>query len=153
MSEFAAGTLRLVGIDPPDAHAVEEEIVRENRRAALTVRSGQLRADDPRVILAAQTRAALIGAQLTPDRRARLRLVARHLGIRPFDASLVMAIVQDQARRAETDHSALLDRLAMIPDPSSQPKPPAVRSTLSRLALSGALAAVMLIASLRWLLG
>ena len=40
----------------------------------------------------------LQGSTLTPERRERVMRSARHMRIRPFEASLIIAIVQDHAR-------------------------------------------------------
>lgn len=56
---------------------------------------------DPRWVLAVRTAGAIEGgraAVLPPEARARLLGLATRLGLRPFDAHLVMAIVQDAAR-------------------------------------------------------
>lgn len=56
-------------------------------------------ATDPRWVLALRTAEQLQGSILTPDRRQRLQQTGRLLGLTAFDCSLVIAIVQDQARR------------------------------------------------------
>jgi hypothetical protein len=59
---------------------------------------------DPRWVLAVAAAAALEGgrgAVLVPERRRRLMRLSASLGVRAFDASLVLAIVQDAARRGE----------------------------------------------------
>ena len=38
---------------------------------------------------------------MTPERRARVLQTAERLGLRPFDANLIIAIVQDHARRGK----------------------------------------------------
>src|SRR5262249_36767795 len=74
------------------------EVERENRSAAGL---------DPaamREAFGAGVAAALDGgsaAILTPERRRRLVDIAERLGIRPFDANLVIAVVQDRVRRGE----------------------------------------------------
>lgn len=76
-------------------------IARENALAsALT----DLRADDGRRIFATRVAEALEGGRaaiLPPERRTRLVRIASMLGVRTFDAHLVIAIVQDGARRGE----------------------------------------------------
>jgi len=124
----APGTaaLRLVGarVTPPfpgsnqqgspdlTAFAPHLRVARENHAAA------QLTADDARWILAQQTASLLEGgtaAQLRPERRRRVHDLATRVGLRPFDANLVIAIVQDAAR---TDRDALSaaakSRLALV---------------------------------------
>jgi hypothetical protein len=59
---------------------------------------------DPRWVLAVQVYREIEGGRaaiITPDARRRLMLVGRRLCLRPFDTSLVIAIVQDAARRGE----------------------------------------------------
>lgn len=74
------------------------EVERENHSAAGL---------DPaamREAFGAGVAAALDGgsaAILTPERRRRLVDIAERLGIRPFDANLVIAVVQDRVRRGE----------------------------------------------------
>ena len=56
---------------------------------------------DPRWVLAVRAAGMLQAgpaAILTPDRRRRLVVLASSMGLRPFDAALVIAIVQDAAR-------------------------------------------------------
>src|SRR5690606_785684 len=70
----------------------------ENRAAAA------LTADDARWALAARTAADLEGgaaAILRPERRRALVAMGGHLGLKPFDTNLVIAIVQDAARSGE----------------------------------------------------
>jgi hypothetical protein len=69
--------------------------VKENRLAA---HGSLLSPDDPVLKLAVQTRSELQGAVLTPERREKLLKLANRIGVRPFDASLVIAIEQDRAR-------------------------------------------------------
>lgn len=59
---------------------------------------------DPRWLLALQTAHSIEGgraAVLPPEARARLVALGTRLGLRPFDANLVIAIVQDGARSGE----------------------------------------------------
>ncbi|MCP3902830.1 MAG: hypothetical protein GY715_04265 [Planctomycetes bacterium] len=101
--------LRLVGSENPanvaawvtggrDARAVAAE----NRSAA----TATLDPTDPRWVLAVRTQTQLQGSVLSPERRTRVMRTAAHLGVRPFDASVIIAIVQDQARRGEPLSSA-----------------------------------------------
>jgi hypothetical protein len=93
------------------ARAVE----RENVAAAATA----LQPTDARWVFAARVHESLDGEVLPPERRSRLERLARLLGLRPFDAQLIVAIVQDQARRrAPLSDAAPL--VAMIP---AQPRP------------------------------
>ncbi len=56
-------------------------------------------ANDPRWILAVRTGELLQGTLLTPENRRRLSQLGRLLDLTPFDTNLIIAIVQDQARR------------------------------------------------------
>jgi hypothetical protein len=82
------------------------------------VGAGPLACDDVRVLLAMATTDALEGgraAVLRPDRRKRLNRLARGLGLRPFDAALIMAVAQDAARRGKGVRSAeTLARLSVV---------------------------------------
>lgn len=57
------------------------------------------RHDDPRWVLAVMAAEALEGSLLPPEKRRRLIETGRGWGLTPFDANLVIASVQDQARR------------------------------------------------------
>ncbi|MEX0885707.1 MAG: hypothetical protein WD009_04630 [Phycisphaeraceae bacterium] len=59
---------------------------------------------DPRWVLAARAADKLEGTLLRPEHRDRLIRLGRMLGLSPFDANLVIAIVQDQARRGHPPH-------------------------------------------------
>ena len=114
MSYAATPTqLRLVGdADPanarqnwPQEQRARLEIIKENRVAAHAPLAqpnagGVARAidpRDPRWILAMQTQSRLQGATLPPERREELLRSGKKLGLRAFEANLVIAIVQDQA--------------------------------------------------------
>ncbi len=78
-------------------------------------------AADPRWVLAIRTSQCLQGAILAPEQRDRLLILARLLGLTPFDANLIIAIVQDQARRGHAKEycaAAGRSQLAMIPLPA-----------------------------------
>jgi hypothetical protein len=91
--------LRLVGVGDwrDDARRRARQAVTDENRAAAA--NGGLDPTDPRWVLAARAYAQLQGSTLTYDRRLKVLRTARHLGLRPFDANLIIAIVQDQARR------------------------------------------------------
>lgn len=60
-----------------------------------------LKPGDARWVFAVRVAAAIEGeraAVLTPEKRARLMKLASMLGLRDFDATLIIAIVQDSAR-------------------------------------------------------
>lgn len=73
-----------------------------------------LRADDPRWVLALRTRERMQGPLLRPADRQNLLGLGRVLGLTGFESNLVIAIVQDQARRGGTLDAAT-DNLAMVP--------------------------------------
>lgn len=81
----------------------ESAVVKENRLAAHAgdIDSREIDPRDPRWILAMQTQARLQGTMLTPERRDELMVSGRHLGLRPFESNLVIAVVQDRARREQ----------------------------------------------------
>ena len=72
---------------------------------------------DARWQLATETQRALQGAVLAYEDRRRLLGLANRLGIRAFDANLILAIVQDRARRGEPLESAGAT-IAMVPQPA-----------------------------------
>lgn len=59
---------------------------------------------DPRWVLAVRTAELLQGAILSPERRERIVRMARLFDLTPFDANMIIAIVQDQARRGIAPH-------------------------------------------------
>lgn len=83
---------------PQQPESSRETIIRENTRAA------QLTSDDARVIFATKVQDSLEGGKaaiLRPDRRRALMTLSSQLRLRPFDANLIIALVQDAARRGE----------------------------------------------------
>jgi len=119
-SDDAAPALVLRPPGAPAAHSVGARAgqrsrsapLRSSREVARLARqvqranraSAQLGEDDVRRIFAARVAESIEGgrAALLPlEKRMRLLETARRLGIRPFDASLVIAIAQDAARRGE----------------------------------------------------
>ncbi len=89
------------------AHTVllkaRRNVALENRLAAETPHLNQGR---PQWLFAGHVLKALDGSILPPERRKELLEKSRQLGIRTFDANLVIAVVQDRARRGESIHSA-----------------------------------------------
>ncbi len=77
-------------------------------------------ATDPRWVLAVQAARALEGAVLAPERRQGLLRLGQRMGLTPFDANLVLAIIQDRARRGHLGEwcaAAAAEQLAMVPPP------------------------------------
>lgn len=92
---------------------------------------------DPRWVLAVRAAEALEGSVLLPPRREGLLRLARVLGLTPFDAALILATVQDRARRghvgAQCAHAAA-EQLAMVTLRTTKP-PLRLRVTLAAVAL------------------
>jgi hypothetical protein len=144
----AQPNLRLVGgdewWDAPDARA--RRAVTDENRAAAANRS--LTPTDPRWVLAARAYAQLQGATMTYERRLRVMRTARRLGLRPFDANLIIAIVQDQARRGRALPEAA-GTIALIEKPARRP----AGWTWVRLAAAAACAIVGNALLIWWLTG
>lgn len=95
--------LRIVRDEPADgvvSHWPAEQrarldIIKENRIAA---HAPEIDPRDPRWVLAMQTHARLQGTALTPEHRDQLLKSGKKMGLRPFEANLVIALVQDRAR-------------------------------------------------------
>ncbi len=84
--------------------------------------------NDARWRLATETQQALQGAVLAYEDRRALLALAHRMGIRAFDANLILAIVQDRARRGESLQSAA-PTIAVLPRPTaaaSSAMPPSV---------------------------
>jgi len=119
-------------------------IERANRESA------RLSHEDVRRIFALEVASSLQGgraALLTPERRRRLLARAGQLGLRPFDASLVIAVTQDNARRG-AHPSALRDdaRLDLVGAPE-QP-----RDWRLAIALTAVATATLLALLVAWVL-
>ncbi|MCE9589068.1 MAG: hypothetical protein K8S99_00915 [Planctomycetes bacterium] len=54
---------------------------------------------DPRWVMAVRTAAEMEGTLLRPESRDELLKLGKRLGLSSFDANLIIAIIQDQARR------------------------------------------------------
>ncbi len=111
-------SLRLIGAETPAERARRHEeaardVAEANRSAA------EMSAGDARAIFAVRVSEQLVGgraAMLTPESRRRLVDLGQRMGLRAFDANLVIAIVQDGARRGETPDDAIEDSpLRLIP--------------------------------------
>jgi hypothetical protein len=154
----AVRPLRLVvpahgpGIDEARSrHAV----LQENRAAADFAASNDPRADaDLRRIFSMRVAASLEGGRaaiLTPDSRRRLVTEARRAGLRAFEANLIIALVQDGARRGLPPHARETDRLLdMIPSSRQREER---QLLVQRLIVAGILAAGILVTLVRWVTG
>lgn len=149
--------LRLVGeaeapsrprrIDANEAQA-RRAVAAENRFAA------GISHEDARWALAVRTSAMLDGgkaAVLTPERRRNLVRLATQMGLREFDANLVIAIVQDGARTGEGALGLGVEqRLALVKEPAQASRGLPTWAVVA-LAVVGALALVATVA--RWIVG
>ena len=142
--------LRLVGSRlTPEFAAWEQSqrsrnaVVKENRLAA---HGPLLEPHDSILKLATETRLELQGPVLTPERRTKLLKLANRIGVRPFDASLVIAIEQDRARR-----EAVNNEVVEAPEEVELQIPNVGRPFLWRwfLATLGSMVAAILL--IRWL--
>jgi len=110
---------------PPPGAALPVEEGGPARRAA-PAPPPTLPATDPRWVLAARVSESLEGDVLPPDRRERLIRTGRVMGLSTFEANLVIAIVQDQARRGvapEARLAASSPQLAIVPRSAAAPDP------------------------------
>ncbi len=113
--------LRLVRDEVPkervhnDVDRAREEIARENRAASGNL---GLNPTDPRWVVAIRAYSQLQGSTLTLERRQRVIRTARHLGVRPFDATVIIAIVQDHARRG-VDLPSAAGTIALLSAPEA----------------------------------
>lgn len=87
---------------------------------------------DPRWLVAVETATALEGSLLTFERRRKVLAFAHRVGVRPFDANLIIAAVQDRARRGEPLSHAV-PTIALTSPPRR--RVPWLRRILSRQAL------------------
>jgi hypothetical protein len=110
--------LRLVGEyeprgmpTPREAAEARRDVARENRLAST------LSPHDARWRLAVDVAGAIEGGRaglLSPERRRRLLARAADLGLRPFDANLVLAVVQDAAMEGRALSPETQARLMLV---------------------------------------
>ena len=135
-----------VGALPPRHKAVS----RENKAAAA------LTSSDARWAIAAATANAIEGgtaAIISPERRRHIVHLATGLGLRPFDANLIIAIVQDAARSGQGPLGAhVIDRLTMIREPRHERDRAATRAIIVSLLTATALGAMLLMSMVLWVL-
>lgn len=103
-----------------DAAAALSQLDQQRRRAPRRVPQ-PLAADDPRWALAVQVSHRLEGDVLRPDHRTALNRIGKALGLNAFQCALVIAIVQDQARRGLSVQAAA-DSLAFVPLTTPTPR-------------------------------
>lgn len=130
-----------------------------NRPAIHTQHTGPISQSDPRWAFAVLIASRLEGdraAILRPEARERLVSLGKKLGIRPFDAALTIAMIQDAARRGQApgqigaEHSSLAERLAAITKPPSVPASRQAPDYLSRAASALFLATALLGLAIMW---
>jgi hypothetical protein len=111
--------LRLAIPSPDRTVAAPRRAATAPADAATTLAPG-----DPRWVLAVRTAELLQGAVLGPDDREQLLRTGRVLGLNPFQSNLVIAVVQDQARRGLGPGHGVRE-LAFIPPaaPASHVRP------------------------------
>lgn len=137
------------------------DVVRENlaaRSFAVGEARGGLGATDPRWLLAVKTSSLLEGgkaALLTPAKRRSVMTLAKQLGLRPFEASLVVAVVQDGARAGEGALSpGVKQRLSLVAAGSSAvPAEPKRARWAGLMGFAAALGGVLTALLIRWLEG
>ena len=149
--------LRLEPTDGARAEAglrARRELESARRRIALENRLAStapgLDTNAPHLAFASRVANALEGAILSPDRRAELLRFARTAGLRDFDAKLVIAVMQDRARRGESieDITGPLDVLGASRTPALRQGFQAVR-----FGLAAGLAIGLATLAVRWLVG
>lgn len=128
--------------------ARELEVARANRQAAA------IDAADARWVLACRVAASLEGGRsaiLRPEARDRLLSQATRLGLRQFDANLVIAIVQDSARCGQEPLGlATAERLPLI-RPAHTPQPAGL-PILARFGIAMMVGVVLAATMIRWVL-
>jgi len=116
--------------------------------------TSDLQATDARWVFAVRVSKALEPGPepaLPPDRRRRLMSIAKALGLRPFDANLIIAIVQDAARSGEPLSGGVEERLGLVRAPNNAG---ISRSSLIAVAIASAVASAALVAwSATWVMG
>lgn len=114
------------GRPKPDARAesvyrkaVAHEMLQARENARARALDSAFDPTDSRWMLAIETQRALQGAVLAYEDRKRLLGLATKLGIRAFDANLIVAVVQDRARRGESLEDAAPTIAMMAPGRSN----------------------------------
>ncbi len=141
--------LRLVaGGDP--VQTVEAAALDRRGVAQANRESSQISPVDARWIFATRVASALEGGRtglLRPERRRELVVKADELGLRAFDANLVIAIVQDAAREGRSLSPAAQQRLTLV-RPAWEGKGESVAGPLLLAATTLAVIATLVLRSL-----
>jgi len=117
---------------------------RVDRRAVerTNVEDRVLHHSDMRWVFATRVASSLEGGRagiLRPEVRERLLVQGQRLGLRPFDANLVIAIVQDAARTGgHALDPEVSSRLKLVRDPKRDARAPVWPLVIATLALAGA---------------
>lgn len=141
-----------------DRREESQEHARANREwevRAEMASAASIPAHDARWVTAARASQAIEGgkaAVLRPEVRAKIVNSAERMGLRPFDANLVLAIVQDAARHGQTIQDLdTIDRLAMVRGRTPAAAAPRSRGVFVSLCL--ALSAMWALLLIWWLRG
>jgi len=92
------------------------------RRAEPSQPVAELSATDPRWVLAVRVSQVMQGAIVTAEARDRLVQIGRLMGLSVFDCNLIIAIMQDRARRGQSLGDAASD-LCMVNPPRRTTQP------------------------------
>ena len=118
-SRLAVDRRPRAALDTRAERVFRQAVAHEVLLARETARDRTFDPTDARWQLANETQRALQGAVLAFEDRRRLLAMANRLGIRAFDANLILALVQDRARRGEPLEAAAAT-IEMIPKPSAR---------------------------------
>lgn len=131
-----------------DAAARAIEVARANREASA------LDALDARWVLACRVSVQLEGGRaaiLSSERRERLLVEAQRLGLRRFDANLIIAIVQDSARCGEPPLGiTTADRLPLVRE--ARPAEDHTLSVPARILIAAAAGGALAASLVHWVL-
>ncbi len=137
---------------PQLSNASDEAVIAVRAENVASAHASGLSVDAPWWVLANETQQQLEGAMLPPERRLRLLSLARKLGVRPFDANVIIAMAQDRARRGE----GVLGMAALFESTSSRERMDAGdanRLTLIQIALALAVGLIGATLLIRWISG
>lgn len=151
----SANAARLVAVLATEATPAAQGVdARELEIARMNRRSAAMDSTDARWVLACRVAVSLEGGRaaiLRPEARDRLLVQAERMGLRPFDANLVIAIVQDSARCGlEPLGLPTAERLPMV-RPAHTPTPAGL-PVLARLGIALSVGAVLAATMIRWLI-
>ncbi|MBX3362641.1 MAG: hypothetical protein KF912_05940 [Phycisphaeraceae bacterium] len=146
---------------PPGSVSVLSSRVRRVQEE--NARASALDPEDARAILARRVVESLEGgaaAVLRPEIRSRLVTTGVRMGLRPFDANLVIAIMQDDARLAKAQPKpsgakvspGAMSRLGLVRGPAEKDVQTS-RAVLGRLAISILLGIALALAFVQWIVG